>query len=861
MTDAIGPYRILRQLGAGGMGEVFLAEDPRLGRQVALKRPSADLLTSPDAADRLRREARAAAGLSHPGIAAVYDVLDVDGGPHIVMEYVEGETLAQVVARGPVALPRVLDIGVQLADALAAAHAGGIIHRDLKPGNIILTASGRIKVLDFGLARTVRAAGQPHSTITEAGRVLGTPGYMSPEQIVGDRADQRSDIYSAGVVLFELLTGRAPFMQPDAIGRTLAALGRTAAPRADAANPDVPAAIGDIVARAMAPEPGQRFPRAEDLREALARAKASLGDLPTFASGDPIRPRRRPARTRRLVAAGGALALITIGLVAGRAWVVGRRAAPAPSDATVIAVLPFEVISNDPANAYLGVGFADSLITELTRNHNVTVVRRDEVREFSGQNRDPGKVARTVGANLIVDASLQVSGDVLHVNVKLVRADATHAWNAGSQPYEGQTAQMFELQRKIADGVIAGASVSATTKQAGERPGTLDLGAQTSYWQGRALLDRADVPGNIQKAFDAFQAALARDPAFVMARAALGEAALQQYVDTKDRRWYDRALAESQGAVQQDPSQPQAYISLARVYKQDGHADEAIGALRHAIQLEPNNDNAYEVLGETLGATGKTDEGIAALQRAVTLRPRYPNHHTRLGVAYYSRGRYDDAIAELQRVTELQPDNAMGFHRLGTVYQAMGDTTRALASYAQAIQLGPPPQTFFNMGVIQFDAERYAEAASLFEQTVKAKPNFPQYRRNLGDAYRRLKNRLDDAKTQYQTCVKLSEEQLKVNPKSAEDISQAAVCLAKLGQFAEAGRRASEAVALAPKDRTALYRQAVVLSFAGRKAEALSVLDLALANGYSAKLAAGDNDLENIRSLPEFQAILRRHLP
>ena len=274
MVETVGPYRIIRPLGAGGMGEVLLADDPKFGRQVALKRPSTRAGDSPAADERVRQEARAVGALSHPNIAAIFDVFDLDGRPHIVMEYVEGETLAQVAARGPVEVPRAIDISLQIVDALVEAHAHGVVHRDLKPGNIILTADDRVKVLDFGLAKMIHVPGAPARAAGTSGVALGSPGYMSPEQIVGTRVDQRTDIYTAGIVMFQLVTGRAPFNEPDALGRALSALEHSEPPRADAINPDVPVLLADVIARAMAREPEKRFQRAEELREALTRAKA-----------------------------------------------------------------------------------------------------------------------------------------------------------------------------------------------------------------------------------------------------------------------------------------------------------------------------------------------------------------------------------------------------------------------------------------------------------------------------------------------------------------------------------------------------------------------------------------------------------
>ena len=444
-----------------------------------------------------------------------------------------------------------------------------------------------------------------------------------------------------------------------------------------------------------------------------------------------------------------------------------------------------------------------------------TLVRRDELRDFTGRNRDPAKIARDLGATFVVDGSVQTNASQLHVNVQVLSASSSGVHAVMSRSFDGTSATVFDLQRQIADGVAGAAIPGVLTTHPQPMPGTGNADALTDYWQGRSFFSRADLPGNVQHAIDSFHSAIARDPSFADARAALAEAELQLFIDTKDRSWYDQALTESQEAVRRGPMQPEPYIALARVYRQDGHTTEAIDALRRAIAYDLTNDNAREALGETLVANGNVDEGLSELRMAIALRPRFPGHHTRLGIALYGRGKYDDAIKELRTVTTLQPDNALAFHRLGTVYQPRGDMASALEQYGRAIQLGAPPATWLNMGVIQFDAGNYKDAAASFEQAVKVRPNFPQYRRNLGDAYRRL-NRMDDARGEYTKCVALSEDLLKINPTSGEDISQSAVCLAKLGQFGEAIRRSQQAVTTGPKNGTWLYRQAVVLSFANR---------------------------------------------
>ena len=862
MSDTIGPYVVIRRLGAGGMGEVFLAEDPRLGRQVAIKRPTDAWLATPTARDRLRREARAAARLSHPNIAAIFDVLDDRDRPHIVMEYVQGETLASVMMGGPISPSRVAEIGLQLADALAEAHANGIIHRDLKLGNVMLAPTGRVKVLDFGLATSPDAEGD---RITDTGRVLGTPGYMAPEQMLGYRGDERSDIYSVGVMLFGLIAGRLPFDSIDSGGRALTMLSGEQAPRADAVNPNVPAAAADVIARAMARDPDARFQTARDLHDALVRLQRVLAELPTGPSEVPtgdFAARRR--RWRWLI---GAAALVAIGAIVAAIPLMRRRAIPpAPAAAVpaspVVAVLPFDVISRDTTNAYLGVGFADSLTTDLAHLPAITVVRRDELRDFVGEHRAVLKAANAVGADVIVDASVQVEGTSLRVNAKLYRTEGQTLSEIDALRYEGSTDRLFELQHQLAAGVIASASLG--TMAADEKPGTSDPVAERKYWQGRALLDRVDVPGNLKAATDLLTEAVAQDPSFALAHGALAEAALAEYHEGRDPTWVQVALRESGSAIKADPSASDVYVSRATFYRDTGKLDEAIQDAKHAIDIQPTNDNAHELLGDLLFASSKStaqqDEALAQFRVAIGLRPKLARHYLDLGASLLKIGRFDEAVDPLETVVRLEPNNADGWHKLGTAYQLKEDDARALTYYAKSIKLRPYASTYLNMGDIQYDEAKYDDAARSYLEAVKLKgPNEPTAHYNLGDAYTRLK-RTKEAQAEYQASIALLQANLKVNPTKIETLGLLAVCLAKVGRFAEAEARIADALKVSTANQV-LYRQATVLALGGKPTEALAALDRAIRSGYSVAVASKDFDLTSLRGLPGYQALVQKRLP
>jgi tetratricopeptide (TPR) repeat protein/TolB-like protein/predicted Ser/Thr protein kinase len=848
MDENLGPYRIIRTIGVGGMGEVFLAEDPRLGRFVALKRPSEEWLRSHDSGERLRREARAAGQLNHANIAAVYDVFDIEGRPHIVMEYVEGETLAALLRRGAVPPDRVLDIGLQLVDALCEAHAHGVIHRDLKPANVILTPSGRIKILDFGVAKMTSSESATTEAATDVGRIVGTPGYMAPEQLAGLPIDPRVDIYGAGLLLYELLVGRGPYATPEELDRALAAPALPEGPRPNAVNPEVPADLSTVVARALARQPGKRFQRAQDLRDALNAIRVTATAAPV--TGEPA---VAPTRSRRWLVAGLAAVALVIAAIIARPMIWSKAPPPAPAGTQVIAVLPFANLTGDPANDSLAMGFADSLVIDLATVSMITVVRRDDLRELKGA-RDARTVARQLGATLIVDPSLQRAGNDLRVNVQLLAADASHVW---SDKYEGTTDRVFDLQRRIADGVILGGALGSAAAHSGTPLRSSDLAALISYGQGRAKLDRSDVAGNIEESMDLFQAAITRDPAFALAHAALGEAAVRRYGTTKDAKWVDVALKETDEAVRLDPTLADVYVSRASAYRQTGRRAEAIDALERAIALQRSHDNAHEVLGDTLLEANRPDEALAQFHEAIRLRPS-ARHYDRLGTALFRLGRYDEAITALAKFAELQPDNASAHHKLGTAYQVKEDYSSALREFGEAIKIRPLSSTYSNMGTIQYDQKDYAGAVRSFEGSVKMTPNEPQLHRNLGDGYQKI-GQPAKAREHYLMSLKLLDDSLKVNPTSAAFMGQRAVLLAKVGRVADALKQAADANVVSSTSGDVLYRRAVVFSLAGQPADALKALDLALARGYSPRSAEHDDDMAAVRASPAFRELLQKH--
>ena len=853
----VGPYAVLQRLGGGGMGEVYLAEDTRLGRRVALKRPSEAFLSAPDARERLHREASAAGRLTHPNIAAVYDVLDVDAYPYIVMEYVEGESLSAVLARGPLAIERALEIGLQIADALVAAHARGVVHRDLKPGNISLTADGAAKVLDFGLAKGPSA---PQSTtnpgglttITVAGQAMGTPGYSSPEQLVGAAADPRDDIYSFGVVLFELITGRRPFDGADALEIAVATMTKTA-PLAHVLNPSVPPDVSQVIAKAIARGRDDRYASAEELRTELRRVSRGLstretGPLPQTESIG-RRRWRRVLTISTLVVASWA---VPVGL-----WWIMTRTPPADARVPVLAVLPF-ANNSAQADAPIAAAMRDVLIANLGGLPGLNVLSKSATGEDRLERGDAKKLSRNLGANYLLDGSLQRSGADLMVSVNLVRGDTGYIVWSGS--YSAPEKDIFSLQERIADGVSRAGPIGTSGRTPGREAssGTHDVDALTKYGQAVEFLERPDIPGNLQRAVALLTSALERDPKFALAWARLGEAYWATYQETNEPRWASEAGSATSKALTLDQQQPEIWVSLALIHNGTGRREEALVDLGKALSLQPNSDDAERVMGQVLQALGRTDEAADHYRKAIALRPDYWRHYNLLGGLYYATGRTSEAIAAFTRVTELQPDNARGFHNLGTVYYAIGDNQNALEYYEKAIAIEPMADTFSNIGNIHYDEGRYAAAVESFQRAVDRAPNDGLLRGNLGDAHMRL-NQKEQARRAYAEAVRLDRQALGINPNDATTLARLAVREAKLGDRSAAETDITRALTLNAADSEVLYHAAVVRALNGDAPRALDALAQALRNGHSAALAARDLDLSAIRDQPRFRELVTPH--
>jgi serine/threonine-protein kinase len=826
------------------MGVVWLAEDTRLGRKVALKTVKTADADTTVGRQRLMREARAAAALNHPHIAAVHDVLDVDGKVIVVFEYVEGDTLLARMRRARMSVADAVEIAWQLADALAAAHAQGVVHRDLKPTNVVIGPDGRAKVLDFGIARVVPSGGDAAASAsgTVGVGLVGTPGYAAPEQYLSRDVDGRADLYALGVMLFEMITARRPFPGLDAVAVATAVF-RDAAPKLSAfGGPAVPPALDALVARLLEREPSRRPGSGDEVLVELSPLRDA--ESSPLARRTAVLRRRVPTSAAVVVAA---TSLAVAVMVAGRAqW--GSRVTG--SESPVIAVLPLTNMSGDAANDYLGAGLAESLITSLASAPRVIVLSRSVVEESRQQNPDRASFLRALDASYLVTGTVQAVADQLRVTLNLERPDASVAWG---RTVEGPTSDLFTLQSDLAAALSEALDHESPSRERRPpaAPSTASETAQLAYWKGRAHFERRDLAGNVQTALQEFERAIAADPNFAIGYAGLAEAQWQMYVQTNDKQWAERAVESTERALQLEPDRPSVVYTAAITQYRSGHYDNALQRLGRVLALQPTSEDAMRLKGTVLMRLNRVDEGLAEFNRVAAIRPSSVTLYTDKGLALYNASRFGEALEAFEKAIALSPGSSVSLARAGAAAQAMGEDDKALVFYEKANSIQPRAETFSSMGTIYYGRGDFARAAAAYEGALLIRPLGAITHRNLGDAYRRL-GRHADARRVYQQAVRLAQADVAVSPGDARAIARLAVYQAKAGDDAAARRSLADATRLAPDDGQVQLRAGVVHALAGRTDPALDAIAHAIAGGITPRAVSAEEDFARLRPLPRF---------
>jgi eukaryotic-like serine/threonine-protein kinase len=677
-------YRVTARIGAGGMGEVYQARDERLERDVALKVLPAKSLDDAAARKRFRKEALALSKLNHPGIATIYDFDSVDGVDFLAMEFVVGETLAQKITGAALPEKEVLALGAQITDALDEAQEHGIVHRDLKPGNIMVTAKGRVKVLDFGLARLLQHAAAPGApeTLSETQRASGTLPYMAPEQLRGESLDPRSDIFSLGAVLYEMSTGQRPF--PETVPARLTETIQHHAPVVPRAlNPRLSPELERIILKCLEKSPDLRYQSAKELSVDLRR----LGAPTSVPSSHPqVVPKKR--NRGLLLAIGAVVAVAVVGALAS--FNVGgwrERLFPAGTPKIhSLAVLPLANLSKDPEQEYFVEGMADELITELAQISGLRVISRTSTMRYLHSPQPVPEIAKELGVDAIIEGSVERSGDQVRITAQLIdgRTD-THLW---AHSYQRDLRDVLSMQSEVARAIAGEVQVQLTPQEKAQfaRARPVDPAAHEAYLKGlyHWNLHTGD---ELQKAIDEYQRAIAIDPSYALAYVGIADTyhLLPFNGDADPHVVFPKAQEAASKAVELDPHLSEAHTALAvGLSRYDWDRGAAEREFKLAIELSPNDSRAPSLYAEMLSLEGRHSEAIAQASRARELDPISGPVCLQYGRAFLYARQYDRAAQAFQQSLEVNPKFWPLHLFLGETYQQQGLYPRALAELRQA---------------------------------------------------------------------------------------------------------------------------------------------------------------------------------
>lgn len=722
----IGPYQILDLLGRGGMGEVYLAEDTRLGRKIALKLLPSELTNDELRVLRFQQEARTASALNHPNILTIFDIGEVESAHFIATEFVKGETLRDTMSSGTMSIQKALNIVIQVASALGAAHEVGVVHRDIKPENIMVRTDGLVKVLDFGIAKlTQRTATGGSSEMgllplvnTEPGMIMGTPKYMSPEQVRALDVDERTDIFSLGVVLYEMIAGAAPF-ERKTVGDTIAAILQSEPPPIAQPPAAVPEALQEIVAKTLRKDLDERYQSMGDLITDLRSVGKELetgeqsgspvwsGDAPTIVTS----ARKGAVETRKEIAAQSSIMSATrtassaeyiVGEIKQhkRGWaLIGAVLAAAVAAVLYfssgtgaiksVAVLPFENAGNDPDTEYLSDGISDSLINSLSRvGPQLKVIARSSSFKYNGKDVDLQEVAKALNVQAIVTGKVTVRGDQLLISAQLNDTrDKTQIWG---EQYNRKATDLQAVQEDIAKIIseklrlhLTGTEQKLLAKHASQNEKAYQLYLNGVYYDRKGGLE------NKKKAFDFFNQAIAFDPEFALAYANAAVVynilAENGVVDPKEAR--PKAKATAQRALDLDDSLAEGHAAMALIKNGEWDWSGAENEYRRAIALNPNLALAHSDYAIYLSNMGRYAEALNENKRAEELDPLSIKFSNRQGLILQVARRYDEAIQQFQDLIKLQPDSSDAYIYLAYTYADKGMYADAIAQYQKFITI------------------------------------------------------------------------------------------------------------------------------------------------------------------------------
>lgn len=812
MARAYLHYKIIEKLGEGGMGVVYLAEDTKLQRKVALKFLPSHISSSNEERKRFEQEARSAAALNHPYIAHVYAIEEVDGEMFIVMEYVNGRDLGDVIEEDSLSMDDKISIAEQIAKGIKAAHDAGIIHRDIKSRNIMINHEGTVKIMDFGLAHI---QGTDH--ITKTGTTIGTTSYMSPEQLKGGAVDEQTDIWSYGVVLYELFAEDMPFkgMYEPAI---LYSITEEQPTPVHELNPEVPKKISDIINKCLEKDKQDRYP---DLNEVLsdfsgesAKGEQGLPFSKKWIQSDFFQPSYLSVTVLVII--------ISMVIYFASGYDFNSSKPSNVPDKKHMAVLPIENIDDDPELHSIGRGLTEIFsyrLSELEKSsESFWVIPTSEIR--SKNIKSASEANKQFGVNLAILSSLYTSNDSTSLIIELVNANDLRRIDAKQITVASDN--LMGLEKGGIQAILGMLRIKLLGDENEKFVTTSNMRSEAYkfYLKGLSNLQSYSNTDSLTKAINYFEQSVGLEPEFSLSYAGLGEAYWRRYQNTQEPELIERARNSLDKALQIDSSQAPVQTVLGHLMKETGSLDKALNHYKKALKIDPNYSNAYQGMADVYGKLGETEKAISIYQKAIELKPQYWGVYSDLGIFYFRNGDLDSALKYFKEVAELTPRNSKAYQRMGVVLQYMDSIDQAKQMYNKALALDNNPDAASNLATIYQEEGRYDEAASLYKIAAETSPDYYVYWGNLGSAYENAGDSTN-AREAYLKAIEKAKKTLEIQKNDPEVMADLSAYYSDVNDKMNALSFIQKALQVAPENTYVQERAVFVYEALGLRSQAL----------------------------------------